>query len=178
MTAQPTPALRPGLRTLLIDGRSGSGKTELASALSAALGIDLVRLDDLYPGWDGLDAGSAAVPAILQGRPWRTWDWARGVPGEWRRADPALPIVVEGVGAISAASRALADAAIWMELDDVRRRERALSRDGESYAPHWDRWARQELAFIASQRPSALADLIVDGADAAAALAAAVRLVT
>lgn len=178
MTAQPTLTLRPGLRALLIDGRSGSGKTELAIALSAALGIDLVRLDDLYPGWDGLDAGSAAVPAILEGRPWRTWDWERGVPGQWRRADPALPIVVEGVGAISMASRALADVGIWMELDEPTRRERALARDGESYAPHWDRWARQELAFIGSQRPSTLADLIVDGTDAPAAFAAAVRLVT
>src|SRR5690606_29833513 len=47
---------------VLIDGRSGSGKTTLATALAARLpGTQLVRLDDFYPGWDGLEAGSAHV---------------------------------------------------------------------------------------------------------------------
>ena len=42
---------RPGA-ILLIDGRSGSGKSELATAIAAATGSQVVRLDDLYPGWD------------------------------------------------------------------------------------------------------------------------------
>ena len=46
---------------VLIDGRSGAGKTTLARELAPLLGAQLVSLDDLYPGWGGLEAGSAAV---------------------------------------------------------------------------------------------------------------------
>ena len=156
-------------RRILIDGRSGSGKTELARKLVADWpGAQLVRLDDLYPGWDGLDAGSAAVPGILTDFRWRAWDWAADRPGDRHELDPGRPIVIEGVGALSRASRALADYAIWVDLDDDARKTRALERDGDSYAPFWDRWAAQESAFIARERPRALADLIVDGSDVSA----------
>jgi hypothetical protein len=148
---------------VLIDGRSGSGKTELARDMVAGWpGAQLVRLDDLYPGWDGLDAGSAAVPGILTDFRWRAWDWAADRPGEWHQLDPARPIVIEGVGAISGASRPLATRAIWVELNDATRKLRALERDGEAYAPFWDRWAAQELAFIARENPRGLADTIVE----------------
>lgn len=156
---------------ILLDGRSGSGKSELAAGLVASFpDWQLVRLDDLYPGWDGLDAGSAAVTAILTGGSWRAWDWAQDRPGAEHHLDLARPVVIEGVGALSRASRPLADLAVWVELDEPTRRARALERDGETYAPHWDRWARQEDAFVARERPSELADLVVDGTSSAAAL--------
>lgn len=125
----------------------------------------LVRLDDLYPGWDGLDAGSAAVPSILTEHRWRSWDWAADRSGPWFELDPERPIIVEGFGAISAASRPLVDLAVWVELDDDTRKQRALNRDGNAYEPHWDRWASQELEFIARERPADLADLVVPGLD-------------
>ena len=151
---------------ILIDGRSGSGKTELASALAERWGAQLVRLDDVYPGWDGLDAGSAAVPGILSTGRWRRWDWASGAPAEWHRFDPAGPVIVEGVGALSRASRPLADHALWVELDDSTRKRRALQRD-DYYARYWDRWAAQEELFIAREHPRSLADAVVDGNDVA-----------
>ncbi|MDT5149916.1 MAG: hypothetical protein QOI01_1649, partial [Mycobacterium sp.] len=41
--------------TVLIDGRSGSGKSTLATQLCREWTDSvLVRLDDVYPGWDGL----------------------------------------------------------------------------------------------------------------------------
>lgn len=173
-----TIVLRSGIRVVLVDGRSGSGKTELATALAAGTGAQLVRLDDLYPGWDGLDEASAIVPGILRGERWRSWDWAVGRAGDEHALDPDRPTIVEGVGAISRASRPLADVAIWVDLDLPLRRRRALDRDGDTYAPHWDRWARQEARFIAREHPRALADLRVHGGDSGTALAAVVRLVT
>lgn len=150
-------------RRILIDGRSGSGKTELArSIVSAWPGIQLVHLDDVYPGWDGLDAGSAAVAGILTTFRWREWNWVTGRQGGWHDLDPARPIIVEGVGAISRASRPLADLTIWVELDDATRKQRALTRDGDTYAPHWERWAAHEEHFIGRENPSALADVVVD----------------
>lgn len=159
---------------ILIDGRSGSGKTELARSLVQLWPhYQLVRMDDLYPGWNGLDAGSAAVPGILHALRWRSWDWAGDRPGSWRELDASRPLVVEGVGAISRASRGLADAALWVDLDATTRRRRALDRDGDAFAPHWDDWAAREDAFIARERPHELAQLIIDGSSAVAALATA-----
>lgn len=154
---------------VLIDGRSGSGKTELAAALATAWPeAQLVRLDDLYPGWDGLAAGSAEVPLLLTTHRWRSWDWSRNRPDEWHELDASRPTIVEGVGAVTAASRPLADFTVWVELDDEERKVRALRRDGETYAPHWERWAAQEDAFIARENPAGLVHQVVDGSDTAA----------
>ncbi|WP_255558942.1 ATP-binding protein [Salinibacterium sp. M195] len=148
----------------LIDGRSGSGKTELGRAIAAAWPqVQLVKLDDLYPGWDGLDAASALVPEILTSLRWQEWNWATGAPGPWRELDRERPIVIEGVGALSRASAPLVDHTIWVDLDDATRKKRALARDGDTYAPHWERWARQERQFISRENPRSLADEVRDG---------------
>lgn len=176
MTAAPEPDLGPLLErlaagphpwVLLIDGRSGAGKTVLARHLADALPeATLVSLDDVYPGWDGLEAGSAAVPGIIRDGVWRRWDWTADSPGEPASVARGGSLIVEGCGAISRESRALADHAWWLELDDVERKRRALERDGDTYAPHWDRWATQELAHGIREHPRDLADLVIDGAPA------------
>lgn len=146
---------------LLVDGRSGAGKTVLATRLAAATGATLVSLDDVYPGWDGLAAGSAAVPGIIREGRWRRWDWAADRPGEAASVPRTGSLIVEGCGAIARASRALADHAWWLDRDDAERRRLALARDGDAYAPHWDRWAAQEEAAMARESPRELADRIL-----------------
>ena len=69
--------------------------------------------------------------------------------------------MIEGCGALSRANRALASFGIWVELDDESRKRRALARSGDDYAPHWDRWAAQEGAFIAREQPRGLADVVI-----------------
>ncbi len=54
-----------------------------------------------------------------------------------------------------------ADLAVWVETPDAVRRERALARDGDTYAPHWERWAAQERAVYAADPPAARADLVL-----------------
>ncbi len=135
--------------------------------------VQLVRLDDIYPGWGGLDAGSAhirdhvLVPlAACDGsaRPrWRRWDWLSQGPAEWHDLDPARPVVIEGCGALSRSNRVLAEVGVWVEMDEPTRKLRALARDGETYGPHWDRWAAQEDAFIAREQPTGIADHVVHG---------------
>ena len=150
---------------VLIDGRSGSGKTELGSAVATVLGAQLVRLDDLYPGWHGLEAGSERVATDVLGmHRWRRWDWATSALAEANEIDPSRPIVVEGSGALSRTNAALATLGVWVELDEPTRKARALARDGDLFAPHWDDWAEQEQRFLDRERPDLLADLVIDGA--------------
>lgn len=156
-------------RTVLIDGRSGSGKTTLARQLSRGWASSVVvSLDDIYPGWDGLAWAVEHIRdhlleprALGRAGRWRRWDWAGGRPAEWHTVDPHQRVVVEGVGALTAANRALADLGIWLEAAEPDRKRRALLRDGETYAPHWDRWAKQEEEFIARHDPRAVADVVV-----------------
>lgn len=150
-----------------MDGRSGSGKTELARAMVAQKPeLQLVRMDDLYPGWDGLEAGSRHVHDYVIAaaiRRWQRWDWVDDAPAEWHVLDQSRPVLVEGCGALSRANRALAAYAVWVELDAETRRARVRDRDPEAWLDRWDGWAAQEEAFIAREDPKALADLVLDG---------------
>ncbi|WP_251856150.1 ATP-binding protein [Herbiconiux sp. L3-i23] len=149
---------------VLLDGGSGAGKSTLATPLAAALGAELVRLDDVYPGWDGLEAGSEAVHTeIIPLSRWHRWDWNGSAPAERHHIDDTRPLIVEGCGALSRAARRLATFGIWIDLDPDERRRRAIARDGDTYEPHWERWAEQERAFFLREHPDRLADLVLDG---------------
>ncbi|BBY31784.1 hypothetical protein [Mycolicibacterium sediminis] len=158
-----------GSRTVLIDGRSGSGKTTLAKRLHGLWADSAVlRLDHVYPGWDGLAWAVAHLRAELleprsEGRPgrWRSWSWVRDAPGRWHTVAPDQRLIVEGVGALGANNRTLADLGIWVDTPDADRKTRALLRDGDAYRPHWDRWAAQEDDLIARDDPRSTADWVV-----------------
>lgn len=139
---------RPGVPVVTIDGYSGSGKSTLAAALASLLpGWQVLHLDDWYPGWDGLAAGTDIARRIatdLRGgraSSYEAWDWEAGETGATIRV-PLAPTIIEGCGAIEAE----ADLAIWIaDPGEDERRSRALARDGQTYAPHWRRWAEQDL---------------------------------
>ncbi|MEP6843588.1 MAG: ATP-binding protein [Pseudolysinimonas sp.] len=149
---------------VLVDGRSGAGKTVLAESLAPRLDAQLVSLDDIYPGWEGLEAGSEAVhETVLRARApgWTRWDWAAARRAEWHPVDPDRAVVIEGCGALSGANRALATCGIWIELDAADRRRRSSERDDGRFDAYWDRWAAQEDAFIRREHPRDLADRIL-----------------
>lgn len=155
--------------TILIDGRSGSGKSELAIALrNHWTSAQLVRLDDIYPGWDGLawtvdHVRTELLEPRAAGRIGRfqRWGWTTHAPAGWSTVEPGGLLIVEGVGTLTAANRALADVGIWVETPDAVRKERALARDGDTYRPHWDRWAAQEDVYLARHAPLSAADYVV-----------------
>ena len=79
---------------VLIDGRAGSGKSLFATKLAENYFAEnkqaarIVRLDDLYPGWEGLIAGSVyarerILEPISAGKEasWQIWDWEQGCRG-------------------------------------------------------------------------------------------------
>ena len=137
-----------GVPVVTIDGYSGAGKSTLAAALASLVnGWQVLHLDDWYPGWDGLAAGARIarrIAADLRGgraSSYEAWDWEAGETGATIRV-PLAPTIIEGCGAIEAE----ADLAIWIaDPGEDERRSRALARDGQTYAPHWRRWADQDL---------------------------------
>lgn len=151
---------------VLIDGGAGAGKTTLADQVVAGWGgpVQLVGMDELYPGWDGLAVGSEMVArdVLREVDPgYRRWDWERSAPAGWVPLDPDVSLVIEGCGALTDANRRLADLGVWCELGAAERRARAIARDGAAFAAHWDEWAAQETRHWRANRPRSLADLVV-----------------
>lgn len=153
---------------VLVDGRSGAGKSEWVARSEAFVGFVVVSLDDLYPGWDGLDAGHLrAYQNVIV--PWSRgeraavamWDWTRGTLGKVIEIEPEASVVIEGCGALSTLTAVHASDRYWIEADAEVRKRRALERDGDMFAPHWTRWALQEERFYALHRSSELADAVV-----------------
>lgn len=153
---------------VLLDGRSGAGKSTLAGLL-ARPGEPQFALELVYPGWDGLQAASEILTRDIltpraEGRAghWRRWDWVVGAPAETHEVAPGTALLVEGVGAITRESVRFADVAVWLDAPSALRRRRALDRDGDAYAPFWDRWAAQEEVHIATNDPRSLATHVFD----------------
>ena len=48
-----------------------------------------------------------------------------------------------------------------MEAPADVRKQRALDRDGDTYAPYWDVWAAQEAEHFAAEQTRRHADLVV-----------------
>ena len=153
-----------------IDGRSGSGKTQLSDMLNFSFtaehfAVRVLSLDSIYPGWDGLEEGTKTWQEISRnlrkGKPasYREWDWHANAPGHEHTINPAQETVIicEGVGAITGTC----NVRIVVKAPDELRYRRAIDRDGEMYRPHWERWAAQEEALFAAYSATyAQADII------------------
>ncbi|MGM7696698.1 hypothetical protein [Microbacterium sp. A84] len=157
---------------VLIDGRAGAGKSTLARIVAANWPLagrpQLIALDSLYPGWDGLDAGvERALHDILRPHArgllstWRRWDWEQETEAEASAVTPALGVILEGCGALNPATARIADVRVWVESPEAPRKRRAFERDGDGFRPHWDRWAVQEQRHIDRDDPRALADITI-----------------
>ncbi|MGV0408066.1 hypothetical protein ACUY3S_00915 [Corynebacterium resistens] len=153
--------------TVLIDGRSGSGKTVTAHRLQHLLNAQLVHLDDAYPGWAGLASATKAVSTTIlsterEQAGYRQWDWGKNDYGPWRKVDPRKNLIVEGAGALSTETIAAARRrsgqrvlTVILEAPEGRRRARVQCRDGDPTA-WWEMWAAQENAHFAEQPDSDL----------------------
>ncbi len=150
---------RAGATTVVvIDGPSGSGKSTFATRLAEASGAGLLRLEDMYPGWDGLDEGAQrlvddVLEPLARGEQAtiRRWDW---LEMREREREPLVTeplLVIEGVGAGSRAAAPFISLLLWLEAETEERYARAIARDGETYLGHWDRWAAQEQVTFARE---------------------------
>ena len=167
---------------VLIDGRAGSGKSRFTSQLADLIFTSetqlpkLIHMDDLYPGWNGLRAGSAylnrsILHPIAAGKHanWQVWDWELGQRGAahepsngWRSFEDGNLVLVEGCGAVSLVSSELADLTIWIESTAKTRKKRFSSRDQGKHDPYWETWAIQEDEFYQQEQSSELCKIWIE----------------
>lgn len=172
LTLLPPPSAQVAARPFVlgVDGRSGSGKTELAAAVAARVpGAQVVALEDAYRGWQGLRAG---VLTIVEGvlRPLRAgqtgsylrYDWVRGEVDGRVQVAPSGVIVLEGCGAGSRPCAPFLDALVWLEAPEHERHHRAMARDDGAWLDQWSTWAAQESELLAERDARAAADLVLD----------------
>ena len=157
-------------KVVAIDGPSGAGKTEFAEALAARLpAAHLLHMDDLYPGWNGLEQAVAdlhdqVLEPLARGEraAYRRWDWENDRYAEWRDLPAASLLLVEGVGSGAGRGAALESVLIWLEAERSVRFRRGIERDGDSFRPHWQEWAALEDALFTGDATRGRADLVID----------------
>ena len=156
--------------TVIIDGPSGAGKTTLAQLVAESWPEQTAvtfHLDDVYPGWEGLAAGSAISAQLLsyraQGKPahWQRYNWLSGEHAEWNTLDPFRPLIVEGCGSLTSVSSDCAQVRLWVEAPDGLRKQRALGRGGEDFDAHWSMWEEQYAQFLERANPVGFATMRV-----------------
>ena len=162
-----SPELSSGGRIVAIDGPSGAGKTTLANALSAALDAPVLTVDELCPGWDGLNEVPGLLAATLEPLAhgdvgsYQRYDWEAGRLAERVDFGPTGLLLVDGVGSGSRACRPWLSLIIWLEAEAGYRKARALKRDGEGFAREWDRWAANESVLFTREQTRAAADVVL-----------------
>jgi hypothetical protein len=164
-----------GCALVLVDGRSGGGKSTFAERLAPLLDAAVVHSDDIAWQHHPLDWADVLVEGVIA--PWRRGEavsfrppgWvARGRPGAVEVAPRPL-LIVEGVGAGRASLAALAELVVWVQSDQREARRRGLARDVElgrtpqEAEAFWDEWMRAEEPFFAADRPWRRASLVVNG---------------
>lgn len=163
---------------ILVDGRTGSGKTTFAAALQNRLfqkgesAPRVIHMDDLYEGWDGLQAGvDFLIRQILsplgrrEGASWQEFDWTAGErSGTWREFRGGTPLIIEGVGALSRVAAEQADVKVWLEADQALRQDRINERNaaGDGDGSWFAMWTAQEADFYAREKSDEIADLVID----------------
>ena len=167
---------------ILIDGRAGSGKSSFAEELRNELfrqsdaAPALIHMDDLYPGWEGLEAGSAylvqnILQPLSQAKPaaWQKWNWSQGRRGDptepgngWREFSGGNILIIEGCGSLSRQSRDLAQLSLWIEAPRDVRRARWQARDAGKFDEFWGLWQAQEDHFYEAEKSDRLADWVIE----------------
>lgn len=161
---------------ILVDGRSGSGKSTAAGRIARVLGATVVHTDDIAWHHDFFEWADLLRDNILD--PWRTgaevvfrppaWE-ERGRGGSIDVPAGARALVVEGVGCARPGLAEYGDLILWVtsDADEAYRRsmirdraERPTPGDAEAF---WDEWEAVEGPFLDRTRPWELAAWIIDG---------------
>lgn len=162
------PTLGAG-RLICLDGPAGSGKTTLAGEIATLTGAQVLHMDDLFEGWDGLPQIKAQLDSVL--RPlteghagsYRRWDWFADDWAETVDVPPVSLLVLEGVGSGARGHADLVTVLAWVEVPPGLRVWRGLDRDGHELTDRWEQWSVDELEHFEREGTRDRVDLCFDG---------------
>ena len=160
---------------ILVDGRSGSGKSTFADRLARLLDAAVVHSDDIAWHHDPIHWDDLLVDSVIM--PWRSGKAVHFRPPGWVvqgragavEVPPRPVLIVEGVGAGRSGLAARAELVVWVQSDSDQARRRGLQRDVElgrtakEAEAVWDEWMKAEEPFLAADRPWSRASLVVNG---------------
>lgn len=166
-----------------LDGRSGAGKSSLASRVANEFDAVIIEGDDFYAGgtpeqWDTMTPEQRAAHCI---------DWARQRqllealtagsaatyrPYDWEVNDgtlagpvavaPAAVVILEGAYSARPELSDLIDLRVLLNVDDPVRERRLRHREGEHYRAEWEaRWASAEAHYFRAVMPPQAFDLVI-----------------
>lgn len=175
VAARLLPAGAPAGRRWIIavDGRSGSGKTSVATRLAqqiahaVVLHTDHLAWHESLFDWHDLLIEEVLTPFVrgeaVSLRP-PAWQ-ARGREGSIDIPVSTRVIILEGVGAGRRELCEWADQLLWVQSDAEQAAHRGIERDGgdADAEAFWHAWMRAEIPFLLEQRPWCRADLLVCG---------------
>jgi uridine kinase len=163
-----------GIRVVGVDGRSGSGKSTIASRLSSLLDAPIVEIDDFvswdcFAGWWPRFDEAVLTPLLAgrdaryQARDWRN-DWYGSSLGPWKTLPWAPTVIIEGVTCTRRETVGRLAYRVWVEAPAALRLARGLARDTafDGKEELWRRWMREEDAFFAADGTRERADIVVD----------------
>lgn len=163
-------------KIIAVDGRSGGGKSTLASQLHKHLAHStLIHTDDVawhhsYFGWSELLIDGVLRPVRAhQPVAYRPPAWeSRGRPGSIAIEADCKVVIIEGVGASRLEVWPWLTASIWIQSDMDEAERRGIARDGgtDEARRFWMEWIREENEFMAVQQPWLRASAIVNGTPA------------
>ena len=175
-----------------IDGRSGTGKSTIASALAAVMPATIVPSDDFFAAqltstdWDARSARERARDAIdwrrlrrlaleplRAGRAaaWHAFDFTGGVRADGSygmstksvRRDPAPVIILDGAYSSRPELADVVDCTILVEAPSTTRDARLGRREDEAFLETWhERWDAAEDYYFTEIRPPESFDIVVD----------------
>ena len=159
------------VKVVAVDGHGGAGKTTLALALSELLEAEIIHTDDFASPENPIHWWPRLIEEALE-------PIARGahsisyVRSSWSPEHAPEPVtnqrvtsamILEGVAASRREFRPYLAYAIWVDAPKDVCIARGVDRDGEAMRDQWERWWRDEEAYIRDHRPVVFADAVISG---------------
>ena len=176
---------------MAIDGRSGTGKSTLASLVAEEAGAAVVSLDDFFAAsipnadWDCMTVEergvnvfdwarvrSEAIMPLITGRVarWHPFDFDSGpradgtyrMKNEASAVEPTSVIIIDGAYSSGPQLADLVDLTVLVETSEAERWARLTRREEAEFLAQWHaRWTGVEDFYFSNVRPRNSFDLIV-----------------
>lgn len=163
-------------KIILIDGRSGSGKSYLGNKIGNLLKAPVVHTDDIawnnHPiNWDTEIKENIIKPWLNnENIEYRPKGWNETRKGAITLSRRSKFLIIEGVGAGRISLHTNNSILIWVQADAEKTFQRGILRDmkteqrtkSEAVA-FWNNWKMYEDPFLEEEKPWERADIVISG---------------